>query len=72
MRFLTTFELMCLTETDQLWAMKQYQIFRLSHGVGMNDCLIAAPAQRLGVPLYTRNLKHFSPLLGDLAVTAYG
>lgn len=38
----------------------------------MNDCLIAAPAQRLGVPLYTRNLKHFSPLLGDLAVMAYG
>ncbi len=55
MRFLTTFELICLIETDQLWAMKQYQIFRLSHGVGMNDCLIAAPAQRLGMPLYTRN-----------------
>jgi hypothetical protein len=72
MRFLAAFELVCLTESDQLRAMKQYEVFLLSHGVGMNDCLIAAPAERLGVPLYTRNLKHFTPLLGDLAVMAYG
>jgi hypothetical protein len=35
------------------------------------DCLIAAPSHRLNVPLYTMNLKHFTPLLGALAVRPY-
>jgi len=35
------------------------------------DCLIAAAAFRLQVPLHTRNLKHFAPLLGELAQEPY-
>lgn len=70
-RFLNSFQMVYLTQTDQEWAFQRLQTYRLSHGVGMNDCLIAAPAYRLQLPLYTRNLKHFTPLLGELAVQAY-
>jgi predicted nucleic acid-binding protein len=35
--------------------------FRLSHGVGWPDCLIAATAIRLGRPVATTNVKHFTP-----------
>ena len=70
-RFLNSFQMIYLTQVDQEWALHNLQTFRLSHGVGMNDCLIAAPSHRLQLPIYTRNLKHFTPLLGALAVQAY-
>lgn len=38
--------------------------FGLSHGVGWPDCLIAATAIRLGVPLVTLNDKHFKVFKG--------
>lgn len=72
LKLLNEFELVEFTDADFTWAASNLLRFSLSHGIDSFDCLIAAPAQRLGVPLYTRNLKHFSPLLGDLAVTAYG
>jgi predicted nucleic acid-binding protein len=53
------------------WAIQQALRFRLSHGVDMMDCLIASTAQRLGVPLFTPNLKHFRPMIGDLAQKPY-
>jgi predicted nucleic acid-binding protein len=53
------------------WAIRQALQFRLSHNIGMMDCLIASPAQRLGVPLFTRNLKHFQPMIGALAQKPY-
>jgi hypothetical protein len=31
----------------------------------------SAPSYRLQLPLYTRNLKHFAPLLGKLAREPY-
>ncbi len=43
----------------------------LSHGLDSMDCLIASANHRLGIPLYTCNLKHFTPLLGDLAHKPY-
>jgi predicted nucleic acid-binding protein len=51
--------------------MQAGMVFTLSHGVGIMDCLIASVSYRLQVPLYTRNLKHFTPLLGALAQTPY-
>ena len=51
--------------------MAQHVTHRLRFGVGVLDCLIAAPAFRLQLPLYTHNLKHFTPLLGDLAQKPY-
>ncbi|MBE2270094.1 MAG: PIN domain-containing protein [Anaerolinea sp.] len=56
LRFLRRFEIVHVTPEDQ------FTDFYLSHGVEFEDCLIAAVAVRLGVPLYTRNVKHFTPL----------
>ncbi len=36
----------------------------LSHGVGWPDCLIAATALRLGLPIVTLNDKHFKVFKG--------
>jgi len=70
-KFLTTFEMVYLTKSDLDWAMQQMFAYRLSHNVGMNDCLIASVNQRLQLPLWTTNLKHFTPLLGSLAQKPY-
>jgi predicted nucleic acid-binding protein len=45
---MSQFTLMFLTPDDQRWAIEKMEQYRLSHGVGMNDCLIAA------VCLFTR------------------
>lgn len=69
--FLDNFGLIELTVSDFDWATRQLIKYRLSHHVDAFDCLIAAPSYRLQLPLYTRNLKHFAPLLGDLAQEPY-
>ncbi|MBL8130516.1 MAG: PIN domain-containing protein [Anaerolineae bacterium] len=56
---------------DLEWSMQHLTRFRLSHGVGYADCLIASTSARLQIPLFTRNLKHLAPLLGALAVEPY-
>jgi len=71
MRLLVQFPILYPTRIDIDWAMAQLQSLRLSHGVGMNDCLIAASAHRLQLPLFTRNLKHMAHLLGALAQKPY-
>ena len=65
------FQMIYLTEDDQKWAMEQIVKFKLSHNIGMMDCLIAAPAFRLNLPLYTRNAKHFTPMLASLVNVPY-
>ena len=65
------FERVDLEPGDFDWAIQQALRFRLSHSVDAMDCLIASVAARLELPLYTRNLKHFSPLLGPLAQRPY-
>ncbi|SRR5258708_9183062 len=52
-----------LTRADQRWAMNQLMRYRLSHGVSFKDCLIASISHRLQVPLYTKNIKDFLPIL---------
>jgi predicted nucleic acid-binding protein len=67
---LFTFEYPIQADLD--WAMNQLLKYRLSHSVDSNDCLIAAVAYRLNIPLYTRNMKHMLPLLGtSLAIKPY-
>jgi len=56
---------------DFYWAMDKQTKFHLSFGLDMNDCLIASVAHRLQVPLFTHNLKHFRPILGELAQSPY-
>jgi predicted nucleic acid-binding protein len=70
-RVLDRFEMLYLTAADQQWTMEQLERFQFTHHIGMNDCLIASVAYRLGLPLYTHNLRDMSPLLGDLAVKPY-
>ncbi len=70
-KFMNQFDMFYLIEEDQEWAMKQLFQFRLEYGIDVLDCLIAAPSYRLQIQIYTRNLKHFTPLLGELAVQAY-
>ncbi len=50
------------TIIDFQWAITQIAQFHLSHGLQLEDAIIASVAVRLGVPLYTRNVKHFTPL----------
>ncbi|MFZ4814845.1 MAG: PIN domain-containing protein [Phototrophicaceae bacterium] len=68
---LDQFHLLYFTDADQQWAMKQVERYRLSHGIGIHDCLIAAVAYRLGVPLYTHNLKDMTVLIGIQAEKPY-
>lgn len=56
-----------ITTADIDWAITALFSFTLSHGIQGFDALIAAVSHRLDLPLYTRNLKHFYPLIGNLA-----
>jgi predicted nucleic acid-binding protein len=60
-----------LTPEDSAWAQQQHALHKLSHDVGLLDALIAAPARRLGVPIYTLNPRHLSPLPDVEAIKPY-
>ncbi len=70
-RLLRHFERVDLLPEDFDWAIEQALRFKLSHNADMMDCLIASAAHRLDLPLFTRNLKHFVPLIGPLARKPY-
>jgi tRNA(fMet)-specific endonuclease VapC len=65
------FGLMILTEADVECAVEKMLVYSLSHNIDALDCLIASVHFRVKIPLYTRNLKHFKPLLGTLAMSPY-
>ena len=70
-KLLQLFERIEILPIDFDWAIQQALRFRLSHNVDMMDCLLAASAKRLGLPLFTHNLKHFQPMIGNLAQKPY-
>jgi predicted nucleic acid-binding protein len=70
-RYLGRYSIVDLIGADQRWAMQQSEMYWFSHGVGILDCLIAGPCHRLQLPLYSRNLKHMTPILGPLTVQPY-
>lgn len=70
-RFLRQFHIEHPMEDDNRWAMKQLARFHLSHGIQLQDAMVASVAARLGIPLYTTNLKHFQPLPAVDARTPY-
>lgn len=70
-KLLDSFPIATYQNHDLLWAMQQLETYHLSHNVGMMDCLIAAPSYSQQLPLLTRNLKHFKPLLNNLAQRPY-
>jgi predicted nucleic acid-binding protein len=61
-REMSRYTLVHLEHIDSEIALGWFESFHLSHNVGMMDCLVAAAAVRLGVPLYSFNLKHYSTL----------
>jgi predicted nucleic acid-binding protein len=71
LKLLRRFQKVNLERADLDWGLSQFTRYQLSHGVGAFDCLIAAPSFRLKLPLYTLNLKHFTPILGALAQRPY-
>src|SRR2546429_449874 len=68
---LSTFNVIPPNEADAAASVDLLKGFRLSHGVGWPDCLIAATALRLGWSVVTTNLKHFSPLPNLQVVRPY-
>lgn len=70
-RFLRHFHVEHPTEDDNRWAMRQTARFHLSHGVQLQDTMIASVAARLAIPLYTTNLRHFQVLPSVEALRPY-
>jgi len=62
---MSQFDLTHLNHSDQDWAINKLEQYRLSHGIGLNDCLIASVVFRLQVPIFTHNVKHMGLLLGN-------
>lgn len=60
-REIDLYEMVWVTQEVSQLALQFYKHYRLSHGVGFLDCLIAATASRNGLRLATLNLKHFAP-----------
>jgi hypothetical protein len=56
---------------DVVWATEQMILRSLSHNIDACDAIIAGSCHRLQIPLFTRNLKHFEPLVGSLARRPY-
>ena len=68
---LKRFEIVSITDADAKWATQKLIALHLKLNVDKIDCLIAATSFRLQRPTYTRNLKHFIPLLDTLATAPY-
>jgi predicted nucleic acid-binding protein len=58
------FSLLTVSEADSRDSLTLLRQFRLSHGVGWLDCLIASTAIRLAVPVANLNIKHFAVFPG--------
>lgn len=71
LKLLQSFEKVDVEVVDMDWAIASLLKYGLSHNAGALDCLIASVSHRLQMPLYTRNLKHFTPLIGPLAKSPY-
>jgi predicted nucleic acid-binding protein len=61
-RLLQSFIMEFPNEADHRWPMRQHALYYLGHGVHWSDVLIASVAVRLGVPLFTQNVKHYAAL----------
>lgn len=59
-RLFQAFRLYHIQEADSLLSLDLLRQFRLSNGVGWLDCLVAATALRLGLPVATLNDRHFT------------
>jgi len=65
---LSTFETIMLTDADQQWAEQQLIMYRLSHGVEINDSWFASVCYRLQLPIFTQNIKDMQKILSPSLV----
>jgi hypothetical protein len=71
LRFLGSFKRLLVKSADYEQCLLLMSEYRLSHGIGWPDCLIAATCIRLGLPLVTLNDKHFRVIRGLRVVRPY-
>ena len=71
LHFLSRFAKVGLDQAASQVAERLFQTFRLSHGLMIPDCLIAATAISLDIPLATRNLGDFR-FIPDLRLETCG
>ncbi len=70
-RFLASFRRAIVKPADHERCLLLLSQYRLSHGIGWPDCLIAATCLRLDLPLVTLNDKHFRPVRGLKVLRPY-
>ena|SRR3989344_2201304 len=64
-------EIVQINEDISINAEEIYKSFRHSHGISINDSIIAATALYLGEPLATHNTKHFNFIKNLNILTPY-
>lgn len=69
--FLEDLRVVWASEAAMEEAITDFLPFRLSHGVGVLDCLIAATAKEQGGTLFTFNTRHFRHLPGVSVAEPY-
>ena len=70
-RFLRAFRIYWPAEADMNRALQEFTGYRLSHGLGLVDALIAATALGRGEPLATFNVRHYQAVPGLVTVQPY-
>lgn len=69
--FLRLFPLCWPTEADLNHILREFTGYRLSHGLGLVDALIAATALGCGEPLANFNVRHYQAVPGLVTVQPY-
>jgi predicted nucleic acid-binding protein len=65
------FQIVAPDEADARASLDLLRRYRLSHGIGWADCLIAATAIRRDLIVVTTNVKHFTPIPGLRVLRPY-
>ncbi len=70
-QLLARFRVEPIVADDSMRALNWLKKYYPSHGVGFHDCLLAAAAVRLRVPVATLNVRHFRALPSVQVVRPY-
>ena len=70
-RFLRAFPVFWPAEPEMSRALREFTGYRLSHGLGLIDALIAATALGRGEPLATFNVRHYQAVPGLVTIQPY-
>ena len=70
-QLLARFEIEPITAPDSVRSLNWLRKYYHTHGIGFHDCLPAAAAVRLRIPVVTMNEKHFKPLPGLKVIRPY-